>query len=194
MLTTNQDLLNIISVFNDVKNIEYTYVLGRKNKNISISIKVTEHEFKHLFGIHKLSDIEIPVKSESILLQIMNNDLSLEKLMTSRYFMNITTRIDHLIHLKNILENPDKVTAYSLKKNPNYSHIKADYLLKFNHTHDSDYLFARKNSIGLYTTVSFFNDSTDYSSGQTMYHVMQITKDGEEIFRHDKYNEQIPLS
>lgn len=138
---------------------KFKFSLERKGKYMSICLSFFSNNFKHLLGLHKLTDIPaLSNKSETIYRSILNNKLTYKDICCSKYFEQIENRIENF---KYILETIFSKELFFKSLKGNFGTlIRADYLL-VNKKHDGYiYLFLIEDR-QLVTPVTFFADCED---------------------------------
>ncbi|MGN1457690.1 MAG: PBECR4 domain-containing protein [Acutalibacteraceae bacterium] len=165
--------------FEQLLNIEYNIIIGRKNKNQNIHLAFDKSDFFHLIGLHKLLDYpDIKTQSkEKIFNRILNGSLSYDFISKSIYFEKIQNRFQPFSDIQNILDSNKLVFKYNTHIN-SFSVIQAEYLLSTPCCNNDIYIFLDKNkNTGNYFCRSFFpKDKKDYTIGQTSYTLLYKEK------------------
>ncbi|MFV0401233.1 MAG: PBECR4 domain-containing protein [Oscillospiraceae bacterium] len=119
--------------FENLLDKEYNIVLGKKGVTYDITLNFTEYEFKHLAGLHYLTDIEGVAgdSSKRVFDSIVNGSITDDTLKNSRFYGDICARIESLSKLESILDSVS--TSYYFKYDENksrHSRITADFIIK----------------------------------------------------------------
>ena len=106
----------------------FNIIVGQKLKTMTISLKFSPMNFKHLLGLHKLTDIPfLSIKSESLYRAILNKQFSIDDVIKSKYYREIEFRINNITNIKTLLFS--KELFFKSLHGEFGALIKADYLL-----------------------------------------------------------------
>jgi hypothetical protein len=171
---------NILSAqqgYSHLLDIEYYFILGRKNKTVELTIEFTKTNFYHIAGLQHLKDLpRLTASTEMIYDQLQTGIVTQEYIESSQYYNNIQLRIDYLIFLEQIFDSNETIFKYNPKLQA-FSVIEADFLLKNSINKTSVYAFLSKGQNGKYFCKSFFPDNKkDYTAGQTRWTVLYKKK------------------
>lgn len=160
-------LLHSAKRFQQLLEIEYKFVLGRKGKLYCFTLSFEPHDFHHLAGLHKLEDLSWLRKNrERIFKDILLQKISYADIKASTVFDRIQSRIENLGRLQELLDNQDTVFIW-LKNKTKYSNIDADYLIVCKNHNNTFYLFVKKEVLDKVRPISFFaRTNQDYTQGQ----------------------------
>lgn len=133
---------------------KFHLIAGKKGKLIEFDIRFGAEHFKHLFGLHKLTDIpSMRDKSKSIYQGILTGNIVYNDIRKSKYFDTIVERLNNFKVLKKIF-NTKELLIKSLYGS--FNKIIADFMLtdresegKFIH------LFLKEEEPGYTTPVTF---------------------------------------
>ncbi|MBP5174875.1 MAG: hypothetical protein ILP07_03045 [Treponema sp.] len=164
------DILQAAKSYAKLLDIEYQIVLGKKNKNITLSIVFDEVHFFHLAGLQYLKDLSAVLSEsrEQIFRRILRGSLQKQMLESSKFYSEIADRIEYLSYLEQIMDSNDTVFKYNSRLNV-FSAVQADFLMKNEVLTRNVFVFlSLDQSTGKYFCRSFFPQSDkDYSEGQT---------------------------
>ena len=80
-------LLECAEAFEQLLDVQYHFVLGRKNRLTELTLRFDPTEFHHLVGLHKLRDLRLARGNrEKIFYQILSKTICMEDIKKSRYF------------------------------------------------------------------------------------------------------------
>lgn len=177
------DLLqNAASVYNEMLDIEYLFIGGKSGILHSHILNFTPDEFKHIIGLHKLTDIPLICRSSSnnLLFAIKRNQLTLDDISTSVFYPKIKERIQNLINLPDYLNTASLFYSWDKKRSP-YSNIDADIMIPVQSPIDksSIYIFFKNGNNEKFKLsecivetaesqklVSLISEKRDYTKGQ----------------------------
>lgn len=172
--------------------IRYHIIAGRKKDElIEFDIIFKKSQFYHLFGLHKLIDVDLPRKqSKNVYQMILNKKITWSELEKSEYVSSLDSRIEPLSALELLLDNNEMVFTYDEKKNV-FSLINADFVLKTPLGTKETYLFLSKDNSGYcFCRSLFYEESDKYIQGQTKYKLLYKEKlntvTGEIEIQYDK--------
>jgi len=186
------DILAAAKAYTHLLDVEYRIVLGKKKKQISLSIDFEKLHFYHLAGLHYLKDLADTLKGDRAIVfdKILNGNITQALLETSRHYPEIAERIQYLTFLESIIDSNKTVFKYN-KKLEAFSAIQADFLLKNEIQARNIFTFLSENPDGKYFCRSFFPQTDkDYSNGQstwTLLYKKKISKStGTETVLYDR--------
>ncbi|MDO3393627.1 PBECR4 domain-containing protein [Ligilactobacillus sp. 110_WCHN] len=164
------------------KLINYTFILtlGYKGKLTIKQIKFDCYSFPHLFGIHKLNDLNNKtrrkIKKEINSLKL--SDKSIRIIENSNFYSQISDRLEILSRMMDIFNDETiKVHFHSNKHTGARTKINWDYLINFELNNQNGYIFfvCDKNvKDNLVCNSLFFNETTKYEAGQKRYAILKI--------------------
>ena len=164
------DILQAAKSFTSLLDVEYQILLGKKNRQIMMSIEFEKLHFYHLAGLHYLKDLADTLKGdrEIVFEKILNGIITQSDLETSRHYPEIQDRIEYLSYLEEIMDSNDTIFKYNPRLET-FSVIQADFLMKNEIQSRNIFTFLSQNSAnGTYFCRSFFPQTDkDYSIGQT---------------------------
>jgi hypothetical protein len=183
------DLMASAKAYAELTNKEYIMTIGKKNQNRQFKLIFTNTDFKHLAGIHKLTDLDIHnSKADAVLNYALNGALTVEDLRISYHFNEIKERMENLKNLENYLDSNMPVFKWDTNK-CGYSRINADYVLKENVPNDRKaYIFLKEKwdlgtvkklkieEIKKESAISFFLAKRDWTENQTAYTLLRNEK------------------
>ena len=144
------------AAFNELLNINYYCVIGRKGQTREFSLVFDTYHFHHLSGLHKLSDVqEVRGNRERVFKNILSDSLTYEMIGRSKDFPLIETRLDYLHLLEQFMDSNSIIFNYDKRKN-NSSRIEAVYLLSNDIDGNTIYLFIDKDSADMFFGRTFF--------------------------------------
>jgi len=167
------DILTAQNAFKNLLDIEYEFVLGRKNKNVSLKVEFHKAHFFHIAGLQHLTDLpRLKLLTESVYNLLESGGISASYIESSRNYDSIKERISLLPKLEQIFDSNDTVFKYNPALQA-FSVIQAEFLLKNEIEKMPIFVFLSKNKNGKYFCKSFFPDKRkDYSEGQTKWTVL----------------------
>lgn len=163
--------------FQNLFDIEYKVVLGRKNRETYLTIDFSKEEFFHLMGLHKLEDISNLNKArDKVFDSIINGDITYDIISKSSFFdkdiekdipISVRNRIDAFADIIDILDCKNIFFKYNQNRNPS-SKIRAEFLLETIYSDKTTYTFlTQRNNSDSKLCESFFpKDKVNYSYGQ----------------------------
>ena len=187
-------LYKAASFFKELLDIEYIFVLGKKNTQTTIHLVFYDTNFYHLAGLQYLQDIAYLRKNRKVIFdRIVNQQIKNEDIQKSRFYKKIERRLEALSSLQSLLENNETIFKYNKEKN-SFSLIDADYLLENISGRQTLYTFLSKYPNDTFFCRSFFpKEKRDYSVGQTRWTLLfkkKIYKSAnteEVLFRHKNF-------
>lgn len=167
------EIESAIESFKELLDVEYEFVLGRKNRTVALAVEFQKSHFFHIAGLQHLKDLpRLSFSAEKIFDKIESGELESKYIESSGFYSSIHNRIKHLPKLSEIFESDSTIFKY----NPalqSFSVIEADFLLKNTVNKENLFVFLSKNEEGKYFCRSFFSDSKkDYSEKQTRWTVL----------------------
>ena len=115
--------------FENLLEIQYRIIIGRKGKTAELVIGFSKLDFHHLMGLGKLKDLRIAKQNRgSVFDEIITGITTYETLTKSRYLAQIENRFEPLALIEQLLDDNRLVFRYNTKLNQ-FSLIEADYLL-----------------------------------------------------------------
>ena len=164
------DIFTAAKSYTNLLDIEYHIILGKKNRNISLSILFTKNHFFHLAGLHYLTDRTTILFGDRALLfyKILNGIITKKQIESSLFYSEIKDRIEYLSFLESIMDSNDTVFKYNPQIQA-FSFIQADFLLKNQVQSRNVFVFLSQDAAsGKYFCRSFFPQiDKDYSENQT---------------------------
>lgn len=171
-------LLKCVQEFENLLDVQYRIIIGRKGKTVEFCIGFSKLDFHHLMGLGKLKDLRIAKKNREIVFnEILSGQISYETVSKSRYINLIQNRFSPLAHIEAIFDDNRMIFRYNAKLNQ-FSLIEADYLLSTPYEGTDIYIFIAENKdSGQYYCRSFFpKEKKDYTKGQAMYTMLYKEK------------------
>lgn len=159
--------------FSKLLDIEYQFVLGRKDKNISFSIEFQKYHFFHIAGLQYLRDLpRLAVSAEEVYNQLELGHLPISYIESSKNYNYIKGRIDYLPRLEYIFDSNDTIFKYNPVLQA-FSVIEADFLLRNEINKIPIFVFLSKGKNEKYFCKSFFpQEKKDYAERQTKWTVL----------------------
>lgn len=167
------DILIAQNAFSKLLDIEYEFILGRKNKIISLVVEFQKFHFFHIAGLQHLRDLpRLSISAEEVYNQLESGKISVDYIESSNKYDSIRERIKYLPQMEQIFDSNDTIFKY----NPvlqTFSVIEADFLLKNVVNKTPVFAFLSKGSNEKYFCRSFFPDNKkDYADKQTKWTVL----------------------
>lgn len=172
--------------YNQLKNITYEIVLGRKGKLYKLALHFPPDAFFHLAGLQHLKDITFPsTNKERIFKEILSKKFTFKSISKSIFLKSnfIEERITNLHLLETMLDS--NTITYLINRNEyiKYTNIKADYLFEYKDIGASVfYLFIfiqklKPRFLNECIGCSFFKKhDLDYTNGASKTTVLMISK------------------
>lgn len=183
--------------FENLLEIQYRIIIGRKGKTVELVIGFSKLDFHHLMGLGKLKDLRIAKQNRgSVFDEIITGITTYETLTKSRYLAQIENRFEPLALVEQLLDDNRLVFRYNTKLNQ-FSLIEADYLLSTPFENSDIYIFiAEHKDTGKYFCRSFFpKEKKDYTEGQPRYTMLYKEKrnmaTGEIAVQYDRLTPKI---
>ena len=187
-------LFSCARTFENLLDVQYKIIIGRKGKAETLSILFSKWDFHHLMGLGKLKDLRIARKNrQQVFDDIISGRTTYQSLTASRYLPLIENRFAPLARLEALLDDNRLIFRYNAKQNV-YSLIEADYLLTSPFEGNDVYIFvAQGEEQGSYYCRSFFpKKEKDYTRGQPAYTLLYKEKikrsTGESVIQYDRMN------
>lgn len=140
------NIYHCVDAFNELLNIEYNLILGRKGKSVELHISFDKKDCFHLMGLQYLKDIA-DLKSDrgKIFDAILNREIDVKYIEASSYYSKIRDRVHLLPYLEYVFDSNKTIFKFNEREVP-YSKIQADYLMQ-NTVIDRDvFLFLAKEN------------------------------------------------
>ena len=184
-------ITDALQAFSKLFNTEYEFLLGRKNKTVTLRIEFQKMHFFHLAGLQYLKDLpRLAFSSELIFDQIESGTISSSYIESSINYSFIEKRLSFLPRLESIFDSNDTIFRYNSTLQA-FSVIEADFLMKNTMNNTNLFTFLSKDKNGKYFCKSFFpDDKKDYAEGQTRWTVLlkkkinRTTLDEVILFKH----------
>ena len=184
-------ITDALQAFSKLFNTEYEFLLGRKNKTVTLRIEFQKMHFFHLAGLQYLKDLpRLAFSSELIFDQIESGTISSSYIESSINYSFIEKRLSFLPRLESIFDSNDTIFRYNSTLQA-FSVIEADFLMKNAMNNTNLFTFLSKDKNGKYFCKSFFpDDKKDYAEGQTRWTVLlkkkinRTTLDEVILFKH----------
>lgn len=171
-------LTNCALAFENLLDIQYRIIIGRKGKATEILIGFSRLDFHHLMGLGKLKDLRISTRNRGVVFdEILAGKTTYETISKSHYLHLIENRFQPLSHIETLFDDNQLVFRYNMKLNQ-FSLIEADYLLTTPYAENDIYIFlAKHKDTGHYFCRSFFpKEQKDYTKGQAVYTMLYKEK------------------
>ena len=166
----------------NLENAKFVIQAGKNDNLITFILCFNAKHFKHLLGLHKLTDIPIMNRPSEILYhQILDGKTTYDDIKKSVHFNDIESRINNFKYLKEII-----LSSKYLRKSNNglFYRIKADLLFMKNKNNNYINLFSKMvDGVDIAIPVSFFSSTNPYylvekSSRWTILAIHEMNKDG----------------
>lgn len=164
--------------FENLLNVKYHIIIGRKGKSVDLTINFESVEFHHLIGLHKLHDLRLSrANREKVFFQILSGHISLDDIKKSLYFCNIQKRLAPFREIENLFDKNNLIFRYN-EKLQSFSLIESEYLLSTPYKSTDIYIFLdQKEEAGNFFCRSFFpREDKDYTKGQAAYSLLKKEK------------------
>ena len=104
--------------FENLLEIQYRIIIGRKGKTVELVIGFSKLDFHHLMGLGKLKDLRIAKQNRgSVFDEIITGITTYETLTKSRYLAQIENRFEPLALVEQLLDDNRLVFRYNTKLN-----------------------------------------------------------------------------
>ena len=185
-------LLECAEAFEQLLDVQYHIVLGRKNRLTELTLRFDPTEFNHLVGLHKLRDLRLARGNrETIFHQILSKTICMEDIKKSRYFPEIQDHMCFFDKIEYLLDSNKTIFRYN-EKLQTFSMIEAEYLLSTPYKEMDIYIFLDRNiEQGHFFCRSFFQKGEkDYTKGQAVYTLLKkektIVSTGKTVVQYDR--------
>lgn len=155
-------------VYNNLLNVKYKIILGKKGKLTEFEIMFEKIHFHHLIGLQYLTDLpQMKRKRDVIFDEIINGQITVETIQKSSFYTEIEQRLNDFLLFEKLLDSNDIIFKFHPNKS-GFSGINADYLMKTIYDFRTNYIFLKNydNSDSKYCNSFFFNNSNDYTRNQ----------------------------
>lgn len=171
--------------YQNILNKQYYFEIAKKQKMVKFILTFEKADFYHMAGLHKLTDIAglhaVPNKEVSFD-NIVSGNITYDTIRRSRFYKNISDRLDLLENLEDILDSNQILFKYIRTKNQN-SYIEADFLLENAYKMDISFIFLSNRNKSEVTDIpnmccrSFFPmGKMDYTKNQPSYTLLRKIK------------------
>ena len=175
--------------------LEYEFILGRKSKNIKLTVEFQKRHFFHLAGLQYLKDLpRIAFSTERIFERLESGEISSSYIESAKTYSFIKQRIEYLPKLQDIFDSNDTIFRYNPALQA-FSVIEADFLMKNTMANMNLFTFLSKDKNGKYFCKSFFPDNKkDYAERQTKWTVLlkkkifKSTGSEEILYKHPSFS------
>ena len=124
------NILDAQKAFSKLLDIEYQFVLGRKDKTVSLTIEFQKYHFFHLAGLQYLKDLpKLFIPAEEVYNQIESGQLPVSYIESSNNYNYIKGRVEYLPSLEYIFDSNETIFKYNPELQA-FSVIEADFLLR----------------------------------------------------------------
>lgn len=173
------DILKSAQSYEKLLDVEYQFILGRKNKSIMITVSFDSFNFFHLAGLHYLEDMPdiLRSKRDTVFNKILSGIIAPEQISSSDFYPLIKDRIEYLEFLESIFDSNKTIFKYN-PQTQSFSAIESEFLLKNEVNSRNVFTFlSQDKSNGKYFCRSFFPQvDKDYSLGQTSWTLLYKKK------------------
>ena len=153
------NIYSCVDSFTSLLNVQYLFILGRKNTSVSLRICFDKKDCFHLMGLQYLTDKpELSRDRGKIFDEIKNRKITITQIESSYFYSKISSRIQMLPYLEELFDSNDTIFKYHQKSN-SFSLIQADYLMKNSFQNTNIYIFLSKTSNKTYFCRSFFPET-----------------------------------
>lgn len=167
------NILDAQKAFSKLLYIEYQFVLGRKDKTVSLTIEFQKYHFFHLAGLQYLKDLSrLFIPAEEVYNQIESGQLPVSYIESSNNYDYIKGRVEYLPTLEYIFDSNDTIFKYNPELQA-FSVIEADFLLRNEINKAPIFVFLSKDKNKKYFCKTFFpQGKKDYTERQTKWTVL----------------------
>ena len=167
------NIVDAQNAFAKLLDIEYQFVLGRKDKTVSLTIEFQKYHFFHLAGLQYLKDLpRLKIPAEEVYNQIESGQVSVNYIESSNNYNYIKGRIEYLPSLEYIFDSNDTIFKYNPELQA-FSVIEADFLLRNEINKVPIFVFLSKGKNEKYFCKTFFpQGKKDYTERQTKWTVL----------------------
>lgn len=171
------NILDAQKAFSKLLDIEYQFVLGRKDKTVSLTIEFQKYHFFHLAGLQYLKDLSrLFIPAEGVYNQIESGQLPVSYIESSNNYDYIKGRVEYLPTLEFIFDSNDTIFKYNPELQA-FSVIEADFLLRNEINKVPIFVFLSKDKNKKYFCKTFFpQGKKDYTERQTKWTVLYKKK------------------
>ena len=188
------DITTALKSFQNMLDLEYEFILGRKNKNIKLIVEFQKRHFFHLAGLQYLKDLpRLAFSTELIFERLESGEIPSAYIESSKNYSFIKQRIEYLPRLQEFFDSNDTIFRYNPALQA-FSVIEADFLMKNTMLGINLFTFLSKDKNGKYFCKSFFPDTKkDYAERQTRWTVLlkkKIRKSAESeeiLYKHPSF-------
>lgn len=151
--------------YNNMLNIDYDIVLGKRGRELSYKLVFRKIDFRHLVGLHYLKDImSFRGDRERLFDNIISGKIATDTITKSAYYYYIEDRINLVTGLENFIDSNDLIFKFYANKVTGCSRIEADIMMQ---NADSLLFLALIDDSGqLYCKSAFTNQTDLYSKNQ----------------------------
>lgn len=170
------DIQDALGTFQKMMDYKYKFEVSHKRTAYAFELSFEEKDFRHMAGLHYLSDIDIPktpktlfekIRNEKIIDKYLGTSVNYTKVQDS--YANVQSRIYGLKYLERYLDNNNLICKYVKYMNL-YSNIDADYMIKSTIEHRTAYIFLKKRKQKeSYCICSFFIEAQREYKGIGVY-------------------------
>ena len=164
------DILKSAQAYEKLLDIEYQFILGRKNKNITLTVTFDAMNFFHLAGLHYLTDRTTLLFGDRAKLfnLILDEKIKKSQISSSSFYPQIKDRVEYLEFLEPIMDSNNTIFKYNPQTQA-FSVIESEFFLKNEVNSRNVFAFlSQDKSTDTYFCRSFFPQTDkDYSIGQT---------------------------
>ena len=167
------NILDAQKAFSKLLDIEYQFVLGRKDKTVSLTIEFQKYHFFHLAGLQYLKDLSrLFIPAEGVYNQIESGQLPVSYIESSNNYDYIKGRVEYLPTLVYIFDSNDTIFKYNPELQA-FSVIEADFLLRNEINKVPIFVFLSKDQNKKYFCKTFFpQGKKNYTERQTKWTVL----------------------
>ena len=167
------NILDAQKAFSKLLDIEYQFVLGRKDKTVSLTIEFQKYHFFHLAGLQYLKDLSrLFIPAEGVYNQIESGQLPVSYIESSNNYNYIKGRVEYLPTLEYIFDSNDTIFKYNPELQA-FSVIEADFLLRNEINKVPIFVFLSKDKNKKYFCKTFFpQGKKNYTERQTKWTVL----------------------
>ena len=167
------NILDAQKAFSKLLDIEYQFLLGRKDKTVSLTIEFQKYHFFHLAGLQYLKDLSrLFIPAEGVYNQIESGQLPVSYIESSNNYDYIKGRVEYLPTLEYIFDSNDTIFKYNPELQA-FSVIEADFLLRNEINKVPIFVFLSKDKNKKYFCKTFFpQGKKDYTERQTKWTVL----------------------
>lgn len=167
------NILDAQKAFSKLLDIEYQFVLGRKDKTVTLTIEFQKYHFFHLAGLQYLKDLPgLFIPAEKVYNQIESGQLPVSYIESSNNYNYVKGRVEYLPSLEYIFNSNDTIFKYNPELQA-FSVIEADFLLRNEINKVPIFVFLSKDKNEKYFCKTFFpQEKKDYTERQTKWTVL----------------------